>query len=106
MNQKPDLEWIAVAGKGPQWLRSAAIDSDGTIYAPGVMVGEMQALLCASYDGTPMILDDTHAYFPTPWLMREFPETAEECRKIERRVKECIERTSNSRPAPNPKTRK
>ncbi len=87
------MEWFEVeapTGKRiPIWMRSAGIKEDGTVFIPGAIAGtEMEIILCASYDGTPVVHYLDHAYFPSKWMMKEFPDVAELCEKIEKSVTE------------------
>jgi hypothetical protein len=68
-------------------MRSVAVADDGTIFAPAAMSGnEQRAMLCASWDGVPAVLNAKHVYLPVKWLAKEYPELAEVVRNIERRI--------------------
>jgi hypothetical protein len=69
----------------PQWQRSAAVDSDGTVFVPAVIAGnEMAVLMAAGWDGNvPAVMDDGHVYLPAQWIAKEYPDTAEVCHLIE-----------------------
>lgn len=87
------MEWIEVEnppGKRlPKWVRSAGLSDDGIVFIPGAIGGdEMHVMLCAGYDGTPMVQYLKHAYFPAQWLAKEFPKAREICEKIESKVRE------------------
>ena len=84
-----DLQWFMVEGRAPKWARSAAIDADGTVWVPAVVAGsEMAVFLCAGYDGTKALVVGKHAYYPSEWVKREFPDARELVEKIERRLKQ------------------
>jgi hypothetical protein len=73
--------------KVPVWMRSAALASDGTIFAPAAIGGsETAVFLCASYDGVSIVLHRNHAFVPLDWLRREYPDMAEVADRIERGV--------------------
>jgi hypothetical protein len=85
------VEWFCVeqsSGKRmPEWMRSVAVGDDGTIFAPAAMSGnEKRAMLCASWDGVPAVLNAKHVYLPVKWLAKEYPELAGLVRRIERRL--------------------
>ena len=64
--------------KAPRWARRAAVSSDGTIFIPFVVAAtELEALLCAGYDNTRVLLAGDRAYYPADWMKREFPEIPE-----------------------------
>ena len=87
-----ELQWFEAPGAGPKWVRRAAIDADGIIYIPAVAVGgEMEVFLCAGYDGTRVVFDGKHGYYPSHWLKREFPKSKELIEKVERRIKEHLD---------------
>ncbi len=77
-------------GKIKEWARYVARADDGTIYVPALLAGnEMAVMLCASYDGTKVLLDDkNHSFYPLEWMAREFPHTADACAKIKALVPE------------------
>lgn len=92
------MEWIEVANPSgkrvPKWIRSAALSEDDVVFVPGAISGnEMNAVLCASYDGTPLVQYLKHAYFPAQWLAKEYPKVKEVCEKIESTVRKvCAQR--------------
>jgi hypothetical protein len=95
------MRWFMVEQTGfetvPEWVRSACLNDDGRVFAPAIVAGdEMRVLLCAAFDGVSLILDDGHAYLPTDWLAREYPEVADVCARIESRLRDA------SPPAPPP----
>jgi hypothetical protein len=87
------MRWFAVSAPDgatvPEWVRSACLADDGRVFAPAIVAGdEMRVLLCAAHDGVSLILDDGHAYLPTDWLAREYPEVADVCARIESRLRD------------------
>jgi hypothetical protein len=50
----------------------------------------MKVFLCAGFDGTPVVYDGKHAYYPADWIAREFPKAAEAADKAARKVRECF----------------
>lgn len=79
---------MLATGAGPDWLRSAAMDDAGTVFAPAAMLGnEDAALLMAGFDGMTLIVDDGHAYLPIDWIARERPDLADVCELVGRRVR-------------------
>jgi hypothetical protein len=71
------------------WMLQAALDSDGTVWVPHVVAGsEMEVFLCASYDGTPVLMSEGHAYYPADWVAREFAIAADTVRNIETHVRQ------------------
>lgn len=81
------MKWMYVENKDgskfPEWLRSAALAEDGTVFVPLAIAGnENTAFLCAMFDGTRVIEDSGHLYVPADWLGGAMPSTAEICAKI------------------------
>ena len=86
------VRWLCVGNEAendiPQWMRCAALADDGTIFAPAAIVGdEGLVFLAASWDDMPCVIDGDHYYFPTHWMAREWPDIADICLRIERRVR-------------------
>jgi hypothetical protein len=88
------LKWRYVTNppgyRAPQWMRSAAIAADGTVFAPATVSGdsEQAAVLKAAWDGdVPLVIDDGHAYLPTWWLAKVDAIAAEICTSIETRMR-------------------
>ncbi len=79
----------------PEWLRTTFVDEDGPyrdidkVYIPIGPLGEAtEQLLCACYDGVPILNDDGCAYVPVSWSMREHPEGADQLKVlVERAIK-------------------
>lgn len=83
--QNPDrLQWCAVDAEGPMWLRSAAWDGE-QVFMP--FPNDRITLMCAAYDGVPVVSSDSHYYFPTHWIAREYGEYKEVAAKIEAKVR-------------------
>ncbi len=71
----------------PEWQRSAAIDREGTVFAPAAITDrEEAAFLGALQDGVPLLESDGHIFLPTWWIRREFPDVADICGAIEGKV--------------------
>lgn len=85
------MDWYETAPqdkKFPGWLRSAAINEEGTVFAPAALTGnEGGAFLCASWDGVPTVIHRGHVYLPTAWLAREHPQVELLCKKIDSTVR-------------------
>jgi len=87
------LKWVAVENQPgfnePEWKRSAALADDGRVFVPAIIAGdEKYILLCASHDAESIIFDSNHVFVPSDWLAREFTDTAELCKQIERVVRQ------------------
>ena len=97
-NQTTAYQWCEVsldhlppskAKKVPKWARRAALAPDGTVFIPSVIAGsEMSVFLCASFDGTPVLVDGKHTYYSADWISREFPEAKATAENIRRKVQE------------------
>ena len=87
------MKWLYVenpAGhKKPQWMLSAALADDGTVFVPAVIAGnEGRVLLMASWDGISSVFDDGHIYLPADWMALEWPDISDVCLQIKSRVHE------------------
>lgn len=82
LNDSPEFaDW-------PPWKRSAVLGADDVVYAPAIVGGsELAVSVRAAYDGTPAYRIHGHMFFPTSWLVKEYPDTREVCEKIERVVR-------------------
>jgi hypothetical protein len=75
-------------GKAPRWVGTAHMDQNGTVYAAAAMVGnELAVTLAAMFDGTPTVLYRRHVFLPVNWIAENYPDWAEICAAILRRVK-------------------
>lgn len=85
------MDWFETALQDrnyPGWLRSAAINEEGTVFAPAALTGnEMSAFLKASWDGVRAVIYRGHVFLPTTWLALEYPQVEMLCEKIESRVR-------------------
>ena len=82
------MKWCCVEGPGPEWVRSAALDDEGTVFVPAIITGsEAFALICAVHDGTKMVLDGEHVYLPATWLAMNYPDVSAMCTKIDTRMR-------------------
>ncbi len=65
----------------PKWMRSFGIDMDGGIFVPAEYSGqgEMETMLCASYDGISISSYRGHTFVPLAWLEKEFPKRVVLC---------------------------
>jgi hypothetical protein len=82
------MRWCCLEKPPTGWARSAALDGDGTVFAPAAIAGTEEAvLLSATWDGVTILMDCGHPYLPTGWLAGEYPEIADICTKIETRVR-------------------
>lgn len=75
--------------KLPEWARSVLRHDDGTLFLPAVLgASEMEVLLCAGYDGTPVAQHKDHLFVPMDWLAREFPSDVLDsvCQKVKRSI--------------------
>src|SRR5262245_41995490 len=82
------LHWYEVRNRPgkkqlPQWCRSAAVSADWTVFLLAALAGnETAVLLCAAFDGIPIIIDRQrahHCYVPSWWLVREYPGLSSLC---------------------------
>lgn len=79
----------------PKWARLSALASDGTVWLPAAVVGsEMEVLLCASYDGQPLVALKNHTYVESEWAKREFKKHAAVVARIEERTRAAAQRRS------------
>ena len=77
----------------PEWMRTTFVDQESPYrdqdkaYVPIGRFGDATELfLCACYDGTPVLEDNGHVYVPVSWLMREYPEFADQLQVLVERV--------------------
>jgi hypothetical protein len=83
---RPDFKKAGV----PQWLVTAGISDDGTVFVPARIAGnEMAVTLAAGWDGgVAMAIYRDHAFLPVEWMVREYPKLADDLRIVEQRVRE------------------
>lgn len=68
---------------------AGGLGADGKCFIPAAVAGsEMDAVLCAGYDGVTIVKDGAHAYLPADWLRREYPRSASLALKIEVAVRD------------------
>lgn len=81
----------------PAYARTFAVGHDGTIFVPGEInnLPEKSVLLCALSDSVRCLTYKKHRYYPSQWLAREFPETAEICTIIESAAKDIISKAAH-----------
>jgi hypothetical protein len=75
----------------PLWQRSAFVADDGTVYVPAALTDdrELAVVLKAAWDGNvSLVFQDGHYFLPARWIAVEYPEVADLCDLIERRVRE------------------
>ena len=67
-----------------EWMGQIGVCNDGTVFIPAATTGkgDMEVLLCAGFDGTPIVKDKRHLLVPADWVKREFPQSAELVDKI------------------------
>lgn len=84
VNENPEPRFARL----PKWQRSAGVADDGAVYVPAIMAAsETEVFLCAGFDGADLLRDERgHLFARSDWMVREFPDTAQACRSIERRV--------------------
>jgi hypothetical protein len=95
-NEGAIVAWVTVGnppgGREPAWKRRVAIDSTGTVYAAAALAGNEEQVCwcagCAASGNVLVVSDRGHIYVPTQWLAAEYPEIADVCKRIERRVGE------------------
>ena len=81
-------------GEGARWRRSVLENDEGEMFVPagGIGMGDTEAMLCCSYDGTPIVYHNDHCFVPARWAVREFsvsrPDDAEAIRSICKRVED------------------
>ena len=72
-----------------KWMRTVCISEDGIIFVPSCIASsDSEIMLCASFDGTPIVNYLNHVFVPSTWMSVEFPKTKEVCVVIEAKVKE------------------
>jgi hypothetical protein len=67
-----------------------AIAHDGTIFLPAVIVNRLESdlLLCASFDGEPLLLADKHTpLFRTEWLKQNYPNKSDDIDFVVARIR-------------------
>lgn len=71
-------------------MSRAIVSDDGTLFVPALISGQsdMAVLLCAGWDGTPVMEHEGHLYAPAEWLKKEFPATAETVDLIKKKIAE------------------
>lgn len=91
---KGDFIWATVNSKEmqkakiPSWKRTAAIDMNGDVLAPGGLVdNESCVMMKAGFDGERVVIDNKHPYFSVRWLAKEYPDWANVMEAIENRMK-------------------
>lgn len=79
------MKWVEIEHGNkelPDWLRSAAINDDGTVFAPAALAGNEQAAFSiASWDGVPAVVNYVHVFLPTTYLAPECPQIEMLCKK-------------------------
>ena len=71
-----NLQWFETThscNKLSQWARRVCLNSDGILFVPGIVAGNMTSVfLCASWDGEPIIMDDDgHVFVRADWISQE-----------------------------------
>ena len=71
-----------------KWKRRAWCCDDGEVFVPAVLCdSETVAMLAASFDGTPIVVDAKHLYLPVSWLCREYPDMADRLNELADKVR-------------------
>ena len=85
----------------PVYARTFAVGHDGTIFVPGEInnLPEKKVLLCSLSDSVRCLTYKNHKFYPSEWLSREFPETAEICSIIEAAAKKIISMSAQAQQA-------
>lgn len=99
--EKITIEWLEVPNPQganiPAWKRSVGLDGTGTLLIPAAIAGnEERVLLCAMYDGTKYVNFKNHAYLPSDWLAREFPECRDICVIMENHIKMYLDKDNKT----------
>lgn len=94
------VQWYVVDGKGPQYLRTAAIDDAGTVYVPAAAFGNEQRIMFElAWDGDcPICFERGHIYIPVAAakkLCQNDRELIECTESLERRIKDAVKDFSN-----------
>lgn len=56
-----------------EWQKMAGLSSDGDLFVPAVVAGEeKQVVLCATWDGEPLLLYSDHAFVRADWIMQNY----------------------------------
>lgn len=100
-DNKKNTQWFAIPNQAgadfPEWMRSAGIDGDGTVWVSAAIAeNERAVVLCALHDGEPMQLVDDHAFVRSSWMRREYKDTSEVLDTIERRTSEALKNDSEA----------
>lgn len=75
-----NLTWFVFdppnADECPEWLRTAALDQDGTAWACAAFLHdrELLAVLLAGMDREPAVMCDGHFYLRIPWMREQCPQ--------------------------------
>jgi hypothetical protein len=90
------MQWFVAANQEaleqPEWLRSAAIDTRGTIFLSAALAGpEGKVFLVARREHVAYATNQDHLYLPATWLAERFPEISSECRVVAARVRRAAE---------------
>jgi len=60
----------------PLWIRTSFIDDDSDeIFIPAAVISknETEIMMCASFDGVPIVIDSGHTYVPVSWAEQNYP---------------------------------
>jgi hypothetical protein len=81
-------------GLGPEWSRTLIIDTaDNTIFvASSSVTADPENIIHgnAIHANEPVIIKNDHVYVPTRWLAEQYPQSANICATLERRVRNHI----------------
>lgn len=76
----------------PVWATTVGVSEDGQIFVTAAIAGsEQEACLRAACDGTPVAMNDGHAYVPLAWLAAKYPHARKLCAEMEAWTKKHIE---------------
>lgn len=72
-----------------KWKRAFGVREDGEVFVPAAVAGdELEVMLCAAHDGTPVASAHGHVYVPSMWVEKEFPGSVEVAQLMRERVQE------------------
>jgi hypothetical protein len=97
------MQWFVAANQEaleqPEWLRSAALDTRGTIFLSAALAGpEGKVFLMARREHVAYANNQGHMYLPATWLAERFPEITAECRVVAARVRRAAQGRSSNQP--------
>lgn len=91
MPKEHEVTLFVITGRGPEWIRTAGLSDDGTVFLPAEVFGSPSHLfLMCSFDGVEVFYHEDRLFVPTFWLKDEFSgdkKIVEVCETVEAKVK-------------------